>query len=363
MPKRKLCVLMPTHWGHTMGGAQYQAKLLIDCLSKSGEFQIYYLARRLDPEVQSAGYELRRVGRSQGAGFIFDTRTLLDTLREIQPDTIYQQVGCAYTGIAAYYCRNNPCTLVWQLASDPDVEPWPLSLARKFSLAYIDKKILEYGLRHADHIVAQSHHQVDLLESNYGRTASGIIRNFHPSPEESLDKQGKIKVLWIANLKTIKQPQIFIRLARDLKDLNAEFIMMGNFQGPQSWRDYVQGEIDKTSNVSYRGGLTQAEVNSLLASSHLLVNTSEFEGFSNTFIQAWMREVPVVSFNVDPDRLLSEGALGACATGDYEILLKQVRELIADSGKRSETGYKAKKYALKYHSEQNIEELRKLFLE
>jgi glycosyltransferase involved in cell wall biosynthesis len=43
----------------------------------------------------------------------------------------------------------------------------------------------------------------------------------------------------------------------------------------------------------------------------LLVNTSNAEGFSNTFIEAWKEGVPVLSFYVNPDNIITEKKLGS----------------------------------------------------
>jgi len=344
-----------------MGGAQFQAQLLTEHLLSLGCFDIHFLARRIANNFTPEGYTIHKIGSSTGPGFLFDARNLLRTLNTIRPHTIYQHVGCAYTGISAYYCKRHTCNLVWHIASDIDVERAHFSLPGHFSLHYLDKKILEYGLRNAKFIVGQTQHQASLIKNNYHRELTDLVRNFHPLPCEALEKDEQVKVLWIANIKKIKQPELFLKLADDLSHLNAQFIMMGGAQGEATWRDKTISKMKITPNINYLGALPQNEVNSLLATSHLLVNTSQYEGFSNTFIQAWMRRVPVISYNVDPDQLLNETGLGACAEGDYQRLVKQLEELILDGAKRDKMGLKAQKYANEFHSEKNVERLVSLF--
>ena len=64
------------------------------------------------------------------------------------------------------------------------------------------------------------------------------------------------------------------------------------------WQASLMRSIEATPNLEYLGQRTHAEVNELLARAHIFVNTSTHEGFPNTFIQAWLREVAVVSLSV-----------------------------------------------------------------
>jgi glycosyltransferase involved in cell wall biosynthesis len=102
--------------------------------------------------------------------------------------------------------------------------------------------------------------------------------------------------------------------------------------------------------------MSQAEVNELLARSHIFVNTSTLEGFPNTFIQAWLREVAVVSLTVDPDHVLQESRVGILAQSEPGML-QAVRSLIDHPDIRAAYVKRGKDHALAIHSPQNTQAL------
>jgi glycosyltransferase involved in cell wall biosynthesis len=117
----------------------------------------------------------------------------------------------------------------------------------------------------------------------------------------------------------------------------------------------------KENNIEVMGELPNDKVNNLLSQSHILVNTSQSEGFSNTFIQAWMRKVPVVSLQVDPDHIIEREGIGFCCTGNFEKLAGNTKRLIKDHELREQMGRKAREYAVQHHSLKNMELIIKVF--
>jgi len=49
-----------------------------------------------------------------------------------------------------------------------------------------------------------------------------------------------------------------------------------------------------------------------------VINTSNFEGFPNIFLEAWATGVPVISLNVDPGNVIKKRRLGICCEGSLE---------------------------------------------
>ena len=358
--KPVICFVSPAHWDRMRGGSEYQAKLLIDRLLESCAVSAFYIANWAPEKSSSYDYSIVRIStpwwlRKYGA--FFDAFSLYKHLKRIQPDVIFQVVGCGHTGISAYFAKRNGARMIWRVASDKNLslatEPW----WRKPHLV-IERKFLDYGIRNANVVIAQTRDQQRLLAEHFDRSDSLLIRNFHPEPEEPIDKgRGPVKVLWIGNLKRLKNPAAFIRLAAKFENSpETEFIVVGGESDDPEWVETIKREMDSHSNITYMGSVSQDRVNSLLAEAHLLVNTSDFEGFPNTFVQAWMRSVPVVSLNVDPDKLLSENGLG-CVCGSEAKLLDESRRLISDARFREELGSKCRDYALKNHSYTNMDVL------
>jgi glycosyltransferase involved in cell wall biosynthesis len=358
-PKVRLCIVSPAEQG---GGAEYQIALLIDSLVASNRYEVHYLAHFLD-RARTRNYQISRIGAGgpmPAMGYIMEARSLYSALRDISPRVIYQRVACAYTGICAWYSRRQSVPLVWHIASDTDLSSVSLDAGRNLLRPRLEKWAVEYGIRNATRIIAQTHHQVDLLQQSYGRKAHTVIGNFHPAGQGSLDKDGPLTVVWIGNLKPWKRPDAFIRLAQQLITCpQVRFVMIGAPAAGsrnQNWQRPLMHSIETTPNLEYWGQKSHAEVNELLDRSHILVNTSTHEGFPNTFIQAWLRGVAVVSLQVDPDQVLERLRLGIAAPSE-EGMMEAVRFLIENADARADYALRGQKHATANHSLRNAEEL------
>src|SRR5690606_7183877 len=88
---------------------------------------------------------------------------------------------------------------------------------------------------------------------------------------------------------------------REIKGVN--FKMIGRLDS--KYKNLINEEEIKNPLFQYLGELSNNDVNNLLLSTDVLVNTSDYEGFSNTFIQAWLRKNIIISMNSNPDGILS----------------------------------------------------------
>jgi len=363
----KICFLLPSHYSSNLGGAEYQVKLILDHLQNRNSNRIFYLSKHVSDNFPAQGYQVIQVKNglnqwiNRKSGLLLDCSCFYRKLKVIQPDVIYQRVGCALTGVSAYYARKHGKSFLFHVSSDFDVKPEVyFGRKRDYAIKYIGKKMLEYGLRHASKIIVQSKNQHEALWKNYGIRSSILIRNFHPLPETIEKDENRIKIIWIANLKKLKRPEIFLKLARVFLSIpHVEFIMIGK-KDAQMRNPVLEKEISDLVNLNYLGKQPFEQTNRILSRCHILVNTSVFEGFPNTFIQAWLRKLPVVSLDVDPDNLLEKEKMGYHSKS-FTQMVEDIQRLVQDSELRQKLGQKAHKYAIQNHSLANIQQLVRLF--
>ena len=204
-------------------------------------------------------------------------------------------------------------------------------------------------MRRANVIVAQTRDQDGMLRREFGLEATAVVPNFHPIPASSNSRRegGRMRVLWVANFKARKNPEIFVDLAEAFSERNdVEFVMIGRAGG----EGYAQlhERMKHLKNLQYLGELPIERVNEELAHSDIFVNTSSAEGFPNTFIQAWLRGTPVVSCFVDPDACLSQGHAGIVA-GSPGRLISVIGELLDNRSRIRELGESARAYGYANH--------------
>lgn len=361
----RVCIVCPYQYG---GGAEFQIGLLNDALVARGDCDVYYVARVLDARAARPGVANLKVGRGTHKprlGFISDALPLHRTLAALAPDVVYERVACGYTGICAWYAQHAGVRSAWHVAHDADVERDGRMFGRNPVRRWLESSSVAYGARHATHVITQTRHQAERLQANFGRPATVVIPNFHPAPDAPPAKGEPLTIAWVANFKRWKRPEVFLRLAAALRDLpHVRFVMAGeqaSGAGDEQWGRELLETARAAGNVEYLGHLSFDAANALLERAHVLVNTSVAEGFSNTYIQAWMREVPVVSLDVDPDGVLERERIGMHA-GSEERLAQAVRQLAMDGALRADYGTRARTYALARHSLRNATELGELLI-
>jgi glycosyltransferase involved in cell wall biosynthesis len=118
-------------------------------------------------------------------------------------------------------------------------------------------------------------------------------------------------VLWVGSLRSVKRPDRVLEVAERLP--NARIHMVG---GAIPGQDALCREIRRAAaaraNLFFHGRLPYRDTNELYGRARVLLNTSDIEGFPNSYLQAWIRSVPVVTL-IDPDSVIEREGLGAVA--------------------------------------------------
>ena len=329
--KRRILFLMPTFLEQVIGGAEYQTYLLAEgAIQCNWEVHYAFVSNTVDWK-NLLGMKLHmirphRLSKKLGATWFFYNNAVKRLLNEIEPEIIYVRGGWSFAAMSAKFSKRKACRSVWHVASDSDlVLKSKLDLIRK-PFDIIERVLLEYAIKNSSLVIAQTNWQASELKLKYKRIAK-VVPNFHPVPIATSEKNDdKFIITWIANIKPLKQPELFLKLAREFKDNNdVKFVMIGR-PGRGLYMDKLKREIDIQHNLSYLREQPIDKVNKVLEKTHLFVNTSLYEGMPNTFIQAWLRSVPVVSIHVDPDHILEREKIGV-RTETFDKLVEVVQAL------------------------------------
>ena len=345
---------MPSFFEQLVGGSEYQAYLLSAAATEAG-LEVYYVFvdRGGSPCPNKFGIHLHplkpiRMRKIFGGIWSLYYRPVMRAIRQINPDALYVRAGKSWAAMTASYARKNGCKSVWHVAHLEDITPVPVWKNWRRPFDVLERWSVNYAIRHSDLVVCHARYQAEALKKHFGRDSEVILKE-QPEPTEIIDKNGPFTVVWVANIKSWKQPEMFIRLAGEFRDdPRARFVMVGRPAGGE-YQKNLESRMAGLPNLDYRGALPIEQVNELLAKSHVFVNTSTNEGLPNTFVQAWMREVPVVGMVWDPDDILKPGTVGFCS-GSFEQMVKDVRKLFENPALRDEMGRRAREYALEHHS-------------
>ena len=360
----KIVFLMHSYYELNKGGAEYQAFMIAKELLKF-DFDVHFVFLQAGNAKTGNGNNTKlhpikkfRFNTLSNLKLIYFSN-IYSKLKKIKPDVIYHRNLSSFLYVANYYGKFNKTKIILHISRDKDVEEFKWSFNVKKILRCVDDYFKFRALRIVDVIICQTLKQQSTLMKNYHRR-SVLIRNFYePSYlEENLKKENI--VVWIANLKPVKNLLDYVKLAKALENKGYKFIMIGREPTEAClFKEFHSALLQ--SNVEYLGEISNSAVNEILSKAKILCCTSYAEGFPNTFIQAWVRKVPVVSLHVDPDNILKNEGIGF-HSGSFEQLLKDTERLMEDKDFRETMGERAQQYAFRNHSLANIEQIMELIV-
>ena len=266
-------------------------------------------------------------------------------LKALKKDNADIYFGYGSSGILALYSSIYNKKYVFRISSDFIAEKGAYYSPGDTPLFYcIESSLNTFELKKATVVTVQTEEQKKILSKKGIRSI--VIRNgfiINKPFDFKKEKKHPPIVLWIGSISYIKQPQFFLKIAKLVPE--ATFVMIGpkNEREARLFKRIMQ-ETRKVPNFKYEGFVPPSEIDIYYRSASILVNTSVYEGFPMSFIQAWLNYTPTVSLNVDPDGIIEKEKLGFHSKS-FDKLVHDVHILVTDEKLREEIGQRAREYA------------------
>lgn len=256
-----------------------------------------------------------------------------NAMREINADLYYVRGAPRLSIATALGCELVRKPFVFCVANDADLVPKRLN--DRYGPAV--RWGYRWMLQSADVVIAQTERQHSLLETEYNK-GSIQIPNGYPLPQKDqlLPQEHREYVLWIGSSDPDqKRPGRYIDLAEQLPEI--DFVMISKPTSDVEFHKRLREKATPIKNLRFAGSVAPDEVHDYYRRAQLVVNTSVYEGFPNTFLESWRYETPVISFSFDLDGLL-KSEVGGMLSGSMHKLRADVQNVVKDIDKRSELG-------------------------
>ena len=274
--------------------------------------------------------------------------SLMSALRRADADIYYHNSAEYVTGLAALWCRKKGRNFVYSVASDVacDVR---LPVMHK---AY-ERVLYRLGVRRADKVLVQTERQRQLLQQGFSRDAVVMpMPCAGPSVEEFGTAPGPAPrtVCWVGRAASMKRLDWLLDIAERMPSVTFRLAVANTENNP--YAAPLHARAQKLTNVRWHGTIGRDAIPELYRSTACLCCTSSYEGFPNTFLEAWSHGRPVVT-SFDPDGLVIRRNLGSLA-GSVEEFVQRLDELFGNPSIWAEKAANARNYYLENHPPEKV---------
>lgn len=346
--QRHICFFAP-YYPIVTGGAEYQSRILADGLKAHG-YKVTFISYGnflRDEVIYRDDYKIVNLNvkptlSNRVTAYYTFMKKVGRVIKDEKVDLIYQRVLNTFSYRLAGIARSLEIPYVLHIADNYSINF--LGFKGRVRAWFFKKLLSSYP-----YFLVQSSFQFQVLKPYVSRIQK--IPNLHPIPRKLPVKDKTNTIIWIGNVRPVKRLDLFASIAEQMTDENLKFLVIGRLPQSDLGTDMLR-RMEEIENLSYLGEMENHEVNNYLGASKVLVNTSDSEGFSNTFIQAWLHGTLVASLNSNPDSVFENSNLGIYCNGDFEKLIEAISVLVNDRNYHTRSGH-ARAYANRTFGEAN----------
>lgn len=354
--KQKICFYCPNAYplfNHScktpVGGAETQIYFISTAIAQDSNFEVNFIVGDFNQPI----YEIRHNIHIFKLKNMNAPNTLLvkpmivhlvlgfRLIKKINADIYITRAAGFMAGVIRLFTFFLGKKFIFMTASDSDC-----NLSYGKNKIWLFAKLYHFGLKRADLVISQTNHQAQLLQQNFQKNARVIKSICHiiPPPQKTEDKF----ILWVGRCRDCKRPDLFIKITDFFPQ--EKFVMITNPGTDYIYNQTIKSIGQNKTNLRYLNGLHFTQVNDYYTQAKVLVNTSDFEGFPNTFLEAAKNKKPILSLNTNPDGFLITYNCGFYAQNDFNLLVNQLKTLINNKKLRQQMGANSYNYIKNHHN-------------
>jgi len=356
--KPSICVVAHSAYGMLsgksdgkVGGAERHASLIARWLAAHGWRVSMVTWDEYQPDGESVdGVQILKMCRRdqgiRGLRFFYPRWTsLVRAMSSAQAELYFYNLGDLGLGQVVLWSRLNRAKSVYLVESEPDCDPAMPQLTK-----LRERLLYRIGLSRVDQIITQTKRQRQMLWSGFG-LRSVII----PMPCDGPSEQQYIpptfpgtrcvRILWVGRFSREKRLEWLLDVAERCPDWI--FDVVGAAEVDSEYTAQLMQRARRIPNVILHGKVQHREIGSFYRQAAALCCTSLFEGFPNTFLEAWSNGIPTVS-TFDPDDLIATHRLGGVAR-DVSGLVAELHKLISSRECWERVSANARRYYWENH--------------
>ncbi len=233
--------------------------------------------------------------------------SLLLKTKSFNPDFVICKSPSSSLGIMAIICLFLRVKLVFMLTNDIVADNRYKKRQNK-----INQILYSFGLQFSHAIFCQNQYQYNLFKKEIPNKRVFKITNPYYKDSDfdtSASSRKRKYVAWLGIFSYQKNLPALLRIAQN--NPTHTFHIAGS-EGPDIDKETkiaING-LKACDNVKFAGYIKRKQISRFLSKAYVLLNTSRYEGFSNTFLEAFAVGTPIVSLGIDPDDIIKKHNLG-----------------------------------------------------